>query len=106
MTYHEQREWEEQLQAHRHRAAVAQGVADDAVEALSEAKRTQRRMAAVCADECEQVRAQLLVVEGQRDELLAACRAVLECLGRTLAPDYLPEPRELLRAAIAKADGG
>jgi len=38
-------------------------------------------------------------------DLLAACRAVLECLGRTLAPDYLPEPRELLRAAIAKAEG-
>ena len=37
--------------------------------------------------------------------LLAACRAVLECLGRTLAPDYLPETRELLRAAIAKAEG-
>ena len=38
-------------------------------------------------------------------DLLAACRAVLECLGRTLAPDYLPETRELLRAAIAKAEG-
>lgn len=36
-------------------------------------------------------------------DLLAACTAVLESLERNLDAQYLPETREVLRAAIAKA---
>lgn len=38
-------------------------------------------------------------------ELLEACQAVLESLNRNLSDEFLPETRDCLRAAIAKATG-
>lgn len=39
------------------------------------------------------------------ESLLAACRLVLESIERNLAADYLPETKQALRDAIAKAEG-